>query len=316
MSDSPDDDSASAPPGDEAVEVVEQQQMASSTATPATRENAVEQVAPVDAAGNATAPAAGAAHAYGDRRFDFTRWVLQIRLTASFLTILPVGPANPASTAEVAASFGWFPLVGFGIGLVLCAIDWMLTPVFGNAMRAVLIVLILTVLTGGLHLDGLADTADALGAGRDRTRVLEILRDSRIGSFGTIALVFVIVLKVFALAGADGAQRYAAIYVATGLGRWAMVALASGLDYLRLEGAGAAMLSRDRRRNLRVATITAAIAMVPLVTLHALRACVVAALVTLALRSSYRRWVGGVTGDLIGAAGEIVETAVLIAVTL
>jgi adenosylcobinamide-GDP ribazoletransferase len=146
--------------------------------------------------------------------------------------------------------------------------------------------------------------------------VLEVLRDSRIGSFGTIALVFVIMLKVFALAGVGGAPRYAAIYMATGLGRWAMVALASGLDYLRPEGAGAAMLSRDRRRNLKTATLIAMVALVPLVKLHAVRACVAAALMTLALRSFYRRWMGGVTGDLIGAAGEIVETAVLIAVTL
>jgi adenosylcobinamide-GDP ribazoletransferase len=237
-------------------------------------------------------------------------------LATSFLTILPVGSAIAASPAEVAASFGWFPLGGFGLGLVLCAIDWALAAIFGNAMRAVLIVLILTVLTGALHIDGLADTADALGAGRDRTRVLEILRDSRIGSFGAIALVFVIVLKAFALAGASGAPRYAAIYMATGLGRWAMVALASGLEYLRSDGAGAAMLSRDRRRNLKIATLTAVIAIAPLMTLHALRAFVVAALVSLAMRSFYSRWVGGVTGDLIGAAGELVETAVLIAVTL
>jgi adenosylcobinamide-GDP ribazoletransferase len=92
-----------------------------------------------------------------------------------------------------------------------------------------------------------------------------------------------------------------------------MVALASGLDYLRPEGAGAVMLARDRRRNLRVATLTAVIALAPLVTLHALRACVIAAAATLALRAFYRRWLGGVTGDLIGAAGELIETAVLIA---
>jgi adenosylcobinamide-GDP ribazoletransferase len=91
-----------------------------------------------------------------------------------------------------------------------------------------------------------------------------------------------------------------------------MVALASGLDYLRTEGAGATMLSRDRRRNLKVATVTTVIALVPIVMFHALRACVIAAIATLALRSFYRRWIGGVTGDLIGAAGEIVETAVLV----
>jgi adenosylcobinamide-GDP ribazoletransferase len=93
-----------------------------------------------------------------------------------------------------------------------------------------------------------------------------------------------------------------------------MVAIASSLDYLRAEGAGATMLSRERRRNLKIATIIAIVMLAPLVMFHALRACVIAAVATLALRSFYRRWMGGVTGDLIGAAGEIVETAVLIAI--
>lgn len=313
MSDAPDAAGANAAPCEAAGEIAVPQQMASSTATPPTRNHAIERGASVDVGGEAPTPASGAIGR--DRKFDLIRWFMQIRLAATFLTILPGGPTIAASPAAVAASFGWFPLVGFVLGLGLCAIDWTLAPIFDNAIRAVLIVMILTVLTGGLHLDGLADTADALGAGRDRTRVLEILRDSRIGSFGTIALVLVIILKVFALAGVSGAPRYAAIYMATGLGRWAMVALANGLDYLRPAGAGAAMLSRDRPHNLKLATFIALIALAPLVTLHALRACIVAALVTLALRSFYRRWVGGVTGDLIGAAGELVETAVLIAVT-
>lgn len=255
-----------------------------------------------------------AADARGDRQYDVAKWLLQIRLAAAFLTILPISPNSATQSTDVAASFGWFPLVGFGIGLTLCAIDWLLAPFFGHAMRAVLVVLILTALTGALHLDGVADTADALGAGRNRERALEILRDSRIGSFGAIALFFVIALKVLAIAGSGGSARYAMLYMAPGLGRWAMVALASSLDYLRAEGAGAAMLAHDRRRNLRVATVTAVIALAPLMMLHALRACVVAAIATLALRAFYRRWLDGVTGDLIGAAGELVETAVLIAI--
>src|SRR5690242_16199259 len=110
------------------------------------------EVSPVDATGEATAPVSGAADVHGDRGLDFARWVLQIRLAASFLTILPVGPSSAATNADVAASFGWFPLVGFGLGLMLCATDWMLAPIFGNAMRTVLIILALAVLTGGLHL--------------------------------------------------------------------------------------------------------------------------------------------------------------------
>lgn len=252
----------------------------------------------------------GASH--GGPKYNFAQWLLQVRLAIAFLTILPVGPANPVASSEVAASFGWFPLVGFGIGLMLCAANWLLAPWFGHATRAVLIVLILTVLTGALHLDGVADTADALGAGRNRERALDILRDSRIGSFGAIALYFVITLKVIAIAGSAGTQRSAMLYMAPGLGRWAMVALANGLDYLRAEGVGSAVLSRDHRRNLRIATVTTVVALAPLVTLHAFRACLIAAAVTVALRAFYLRWIGGVTGDLIGAAGELVETAVLI----
>jgi adenosylcobinamide-GDP ribazoletransferase len=250
-----------------------------------------------------------------DRRFDLYRWLKQARLAASFLTILPVSPSIAARDDDIAASFGWFPLVGFAIGLTVCVLDLSLTPLIRGPLRSVLIVLALTALTGALHLDGLADTADALGAGANRERALEILRDSRIGSFGAIALCFAIVLKAVAIVSSGGTQRLAMLYIAPGLGRWAMVALASSLDYLRAEGAGVVMLSRDRRRNLTVATLTTIIALAPLVMLHALRACVIAAVATLALRAFYQRWLGGVTGDLIGAAGELVETAVLIALS-
>ncbi len=284
----------------------------------AARDQHSDQSATVEPAAGADADSAPSTEPRGPldaSKFEPARWVLQIRLAAAFLTILPIAPARTESADDVAASFGWFPLVGFILGLALCALDWILKPLFGEAMRAVWVIMTLAVITGALHLDGLADTADALAAGSDRARVLDILRDSRIGTFGAIALIFVIVLKVFAIARSFGPQRYAAIYMAPGLGRWAMVALTSGLDYLRVEGAGSAMLARDRRRNLKVATITSVIALIPVVMFHALRACVIAALVTLALRSFYRRWLGGVTGDLIGAAGEVVETAVLIAVT-
>ena len=305
MSDSSDDTSASHPHRPEPVAAPDQH-------------SASNQAAPVEPAADADTDFASSAESRGAldaNRFEPARWLLQIRLAAAFLTILPVAPARTESAADVAASFGWFPLVGFILGLALCALDWILKPLFGDAMRAVWIVMILAAITGALHLDGLADTGDALAAGTDRAGVLDILRDSRIGTFGAIALIFVIVLKVFAIAGSVGPQRYAAIYMAPGLARWAMVAMTSGLDYLRADGAGSAMLARDRRRNLKVATITSVIALIPVVMFHALRASVIAAVVTLVLRSFYRRWLGGVTGDLIGAAGEIVETAVLIAVT-
>ncbi|HUN59010.1 MAG TPA: adenosylcobinamide-GDP ribazoletransferase [Candidatus Binataceae bacterium] len=247
------------------------------------------------------------------RTYSIARRLLQIRLAASFLTILPIGPGALASPEDQAAAFGWFPLVGFALGLVLCAEDRILAGLFAPLLRSSLIVMTLAIVTGALHLDGLADTADALGARADHERALAILRDSHIGTFGSVALIFVIGLKIAALANAHGWQRYAAIYAAPGLARWAMTGIGYGLEYLREQGAGIPLLKRGAARSLRVATIIAVIAMVPLLGRCAVRAALTAVVITLGLRGFYRRWLGGITGDLIGAAGEMVETAVLIA---
>jgi adenosylcobinamide-GDP ribazoletransferase len=243
----------------------------------------------------------------------------QIRLAISFLTIIPViNGARASDEKAVAASFGWFPLVGFGIGAALCVEDFALGYAFSPAIRSALIVMSLAIVTGALHLDGLADTADGLGAGRDRTRALEILRDPRIGSFGSIALFFALALKVIALASLAGTMRDEAIYLAPGLARYAMVMVTHRLEYVRAEGAGAALLASSdhdyerRSRNELIVCATVVIAVLPAISIKALYACGVAVVATVLLRAFYRRWIGGVTGDLIGAAGEIVETAVLI----
>src|SRR6266851_3299673 len=124
----------------------------------------------------------------------------ELPLAISFLTILPVIDQRPASEETVAASFAWFPIVGFLIGVALVGEDWLLAHVFAQVIRSVLIVISLTIITGAVYLDGLADTADALGAGRDRERALDILRDSRIGTFGAIAIFFDLILKIAVLA--------------------------------------------------------------------------------------------------------------------
>src|SRR5215469_8165032 len=98
-------------------------------------------------------------------RWMLLRYLLRLRLAASFLTILPVGPAAPASDDDVAGSLAMFPLVGFIIGGALTLEDAVLGIFFGVVVRSGLIVLSLVIVTGALHLDALADTADALAAG-------------------------------------------------------------------------------------------------------------------------------------------------------
>jgi adenosylcobinamide-GDP ribazoletransferase len=246
-------------------------------------------------------------------RAALIRWTNEVRLAASFLTIIPVG-GNAATSADLVASLGWFPLIGFALGGALAFADYLLGFFILNAVRATLIVLALTAISGAVHLDGLADTADALGAGRDRMRALGILRDSRIGTFGATATFFALALKVAVLASTTGHAQIIALYLAPGMARWAMVAAPYKLTYLRESGAGSALLGVSDERNLRVATAIVLIAILPVTGIHALHGLIIALILVWALRAFYRRWLGGITGDLIGAAGELVESAVLIAV--
>lgn len=236
----------------------------------------------------------------------------EIRLAAGFLTILPVLPHAAVAPETLAASLGWFSLIGFALGAVLAAENLLLTPLFGDALAAVVLVLTLVVLTGAVHLDALADTADALSAGSNRRRALEIMRDSRIGSFGTAAIFFFLALEIVALATMGEERRAAALWLAPGLARWAMVACSWRVDYLRAEGAGTLLVGPGGDRNLMLAGAIAAIAGLPILSWRLLVAYAIAAALATAVRAAYRRWLGGVTGDLLGAAGELVELAVLL----
>ncbi|MGH7947783.1 MAG: adenosylcobinamide-GDP ribazoletransferase [Candidatus Binataceae bacterium] len=251
--------------------------------------------------------------AYGADERPRAGFVAEARLAIGFLTILPLMPAGRATDDSVARSFAWFPLVGFAIGALLCVEDLAVRPLLGDTLGALFVILSLSVITGAVHLDALADTADALGAGRDRTRALEIMRDSRIGSYGAIALIFDLAFKVVAVASLSGPPRYVALFLAPGIGRWAMVAVAHRLDYLRNDGAGAKLLLSDASHGLTVATLVTVVALLPFLAARTFCAAAFAGVLVITLRWFYRRWLGGVTGDLIGACGELVEVAVLVA---
>jgi adenosylcobinamide-GDP ribazoletransferase len=239
-------------------------------------------------------------------------FIAELRLAVSFLTILPVIDQRPASEDTVAASFAWFPVVGCLLGVALTAEDWLLAHVFAQVIRSVLIIASLTVITGAVHLDGLADTADALGAGRDRDRALDILHDSRVGTFGASAIFFDLTLKILALSTLAGNRRYAALIFAPMLARWAMPLVSAGLPYLRSVGAGSTLLKNGSLGSSFISGVFLLfIALLSGVRPLAL-GIVFAAAIALAMRLFYRRWLGGVTGDLIGACGELVEIAVLV----
>ena len=244
----------------------------------------------------------------------------ELRLALGFLTILPVIDRRGMPEQTVAASFQWFPAIGLLMGIALAVEDWWLANFFGQTIRSVLIILTLTVVTGAVHLDGLADTADALGAGHDRERALDILRDSRVGTFGASAIFFDLILKILALSTNTGHRAFT-LSLAPMFARWAMLLVAAGLPYLRTNGAGSTLLSDDRPGLLATMIMPGAIWVTIAVVILAVfqgatspivLPTVVTIAIVFAMRSFYRRWLGGVTGDLIGACGELVEIAIFV----
>lgn len=226
--------------------------------------------------------------------------------------------------SEVARATAFYPLVGMAIGSVQLAVLWMAAALLpahsgvGGASRvpsAVLAVCLLVVavwITGALHLDGLADTADSLGAGGSREDVLAIMRDPRVGAYGAVAITLLLLFKVACL-DALVEQRAAAVplLAAPVAGRWAMAAVGWWLPYARADGGlGSVAHGSPATTGLGVATASATLLLAAVAGWRALAFGAVAGGVTLAMGHACRRRIGGFTGDTLGATGELAESAV------
>jgi len=209
-----------------------------------------------------------------------------------------------------------FPLVGAAIGLAAGLVYW-LAAIFGLApLPAALLAIGTTAwLTGALHEDGLADCADGFGGGRDREAKLAIMRDSRIGSYGVLALVIGVGLRATALAGLAPADGVAALVAAHAMSRAAMPLLMALLEPARQDGL-AAGLGRPSEFVLAQAVILGVL-LCALVTgpFAAIVALSFAALVLAGLETLARRHIGGYTGDVLGAAQQVTEIAILLALS-
>jgi adenosylcobinamide-GDP ribazoletransferase len=239
-------------------------------------------------------------------------------LAAQFLTRLPLSAGDFYTPERMGRAIRYFPLVGLGLGGVLAAIYGLASLVFPPAVAALLAVAAGVRLTGALHEDGLADLADGLGGGMTRDRALEIMRDSRIGSYGTVTLVLVLALKVAALAGLGGAVAAAALIAAHTLSRLATVVMTGRLAYARADGKAAFARVGPGRDGLQIALATGALALAALWLAAGTGAALTALLATILVyrwfEAMLRRRLGGQTGDALGALQQLCETAILLAV--
>ncbi len=233
-------------------------------------------------------------------------------LALTFLTILPWPRLGLAGPEDLARSMFWFPWVGALLGGIY-GVAWAGLHKILPAPAAAALLLGLTVwLTGALHQDGLADTADGLAGGANPAERLQIMKDSHLGTFGVVSLILVLLLKfAFFLAWADkGAGRILFLYPV--ISRWGMVYLAFLSPYARPEGGlGQAMTTGVDGKVVAGATLSAlALALV----IYGFRGLVLLAVAALCvwLGSLYfQKKLGGVTGDVLGAGNELLEVLAL-----
>ena len=239
------------------------------------------------------------------------------------MTCLPLGSRNKFTPGEFSRAMSFFPLVGLAMAVFPAIFILIVYPFLSPLAGALTIVLIFVLITRGLHLDGLADTVDGLSGGKDKKEVLVIMRDSRIGSMGVIALILVIFFKAVLLneiwAGTDKFNLLKAIFLFPVMGRWSMVSAAWLLPYARKEegistgwlGLGEVFTKGITIREWLLSTFFTGFIAVLALNFYAFLFLPLVFLTTLVFIKYFKRRVGGVTGDVFGAINELIEVAAL-----
>ncbi|WP_394825073.1 adenosylcobinamide-GDP ribazoletransferase [Pendulispora albinea] len=243
-----------------------------------------------------------------------------VRAAVTLLTRLPVG-GFPYSEADWRWSAAYLPLVGAFLGAVLGGV-WLLTVRAGPAVAAVVVLAMSLLLTGAMHEDGLADTADALGGATTRERMFAILKDSRIGTFGSAALAVSLLLRAALLARLAEIAPIVLVFANAGA-RLVPVWLMAALPYVTDAAvAKSSAIAAAGRVQVAVATVIFGALACGVCMMHALSAVELgAALVSVVLAgwlcaARFRARAGGITGDFLGAAEQVSECVLLLAVAV
>jgi adenosylcobinamide-GDP ribazoletransferase len=225
-----------------------------------------------------------------------------------FLTVFPLPGRRGAAPADLAGSVPYFPLVGLllgggGAGLGLC-----LSYVAPPLLAAAVLVVAFVAFSGGLHMDGLSDTADGFLGSRVRERTLEIMKDSHVGAMGVLAIVCVVLVKWAALASVPGRDLWRAALLTPLAGRAVMVLHLAALPYARPEGLGTVFYVRRHRADAAWAALVLFLTGGLVLGVRGVAVGVASVAVAAGMAVVCFRRIGGVTGDTLGAVCEITET--------
>jgi adenosylcobinamide-GDP ribazoletransferase len=231
----------------------------------------------------------------------------------SFLTILPVGKLLLSEEKGLARSMAFFPLVGLVIGLLSASGYYLLTLLFPKSLVLWLTIGLLAYLTRGLHLDGFADTMDGVASGGTKEKILEVMRDSRIGAFGVVGLILLIGAKYYALDQISNPSLPYSLILMAVMGRNSMVLVCYRSAYARPnEGLGRPFTKNLGAREMAFSLVSASGIALLLMGLKGILVFLGICLFSLGYRFFFKKKLGGVTGDILGAANELAELLCLI----
>lgn len=225
-----------------------------------------------------------------------------------FLTVCPVPVIIKIDERDIGRSVPYFPAVGIAIGTAAAGLDYALGYILPLPVTSTLVVIFLLAISGALHMDGLADTADGFFSSRPRQQILEIMRDSRTGPMGVMAIVCVLILKVTLLTAIPQGSRWWVLLLTPFAGRCALLINMAVIPYARKEGGLAALFYEHRSRfNL----VWALMALATFGWLTGGWAGLTAAMSSFVFGLLFAVYVyykiGGSTGDTLGAACELTE---------
>ncbi len=235
-------------------------------------------------------------------------------LTAvQFLTRIPIPQQVEFNQLRSDLSTGYYPAVGGLVGLLIATLWWLTVPLFGHSLAIILSIVTGIIITGAFHEDGLADTFDSFGA-NDKHNALEIMRDSRLGTYGVTALLSILMLKIFALHQLPAAAIPVFIVSAHILSRFSSMMVVRTSSYVRATGIAKPVAESINKTPLVLMLGTACITLLVSWGVAAPEVVIVLVSTTLAghgiSRLCYEPRLGGYTGDCLGATQQITEVAI------
>ncbi len=227
-----------------------------------------------------------------------------------FLTILPVKISQSLNKEDFGKSLLYFPVIGLGIGLVLL-LTLFLFGFLPNLIISVLVLIISIIITGGIHLDGFADTCDGFYGSKSKEKTLKIMRDSRIGVIGVIGVVSLLLLKFTLIVSIPRDILWKSLIMMAVFARWSQVLACYTSNYARKEGKAKYFIEYVSLNELLIGGFFTIILFLLLMKLNGFILFVLSLLPIFVFINYVKKRIGGMTGDTIGATNEIAEIAIL-----